>query len=255
MAIFGLFGFLVLLECRAAYGSFEIVGGDPISIENVPYFAIYKVKHVDRGCGASIVTNQFVISAAHCYLSFDGNPTEVIVGTDKIYEGEHHEIMASYPHPSFIMNNLLFHHVDCDVVLLKLSKKLIFNDRVQPIALAEPNMVIEDNAVFETMGFGRTNPYDPNSFSNILLAVDVPYVTDRICAKTYGKELTKHMICAGEEGKDSCQNDSGGPLVYKDKLIGIVSFGRSCAEKDTPGVYAKVSSLRDFIDKIIKENQ
>lgn len=33
-------------------------------------------------------------------------------------------------------------------------------------------------------------------------------------------------------------------------LIGITSFGRYCALPDFPGVYAKVSAVRDWIHKI-----
>lgn len=58
------------------------------------------------------------------------------------------------------------------------------------------------------------------------------------------------MICArfDEGGRDSCQNDSGGPLFIKTedntaRLIGVVSFGDACAQPKSPGVYARVSSL------------
>lgn len=58
------------------------------------------------------------------------------------------------------------------------------------------------------------------------------------------------MICAGnvEGTKDACVGDSGGPLVlYRNLLIGIVSWGRKCGEPNSPGVYASVLLLREFI--------
>ena len=54
------------------------------------------------------------------------------------------------------------------------------------------------------------------------------------------------MICAGEEGKDACQNDSGGPLTKDGEIIGIVSWGSGCGR--LPGVYARVTHVKDWID-------
>lgn len=53
----------------------------------------------------------------------------------------------------------------------------------------------------------------------------------------------------------ACHNDSGGPLVCggsgtgQVKLVGVVSFGRDCAQPGFPGVYARVQSVREWISK------
>jgi len=49
------------------------------------------------------------------------------------------------------------------------------------------------------------------------------------------------------------QGDSGGPLVAMAKgnltwyLIGVTSFGLSCADSEFPGVYTRVSSFQRWI--------
>jgi hypothetical protein len=88
-----------------------------------------------------------------------------------------------------------------------------------------------------------------------LMQVDVPIVAASRCAALYGSELIKDFaICAGleEGGRDSCQGDSGGPLYELSKLnqpvqIGVVSWGKGCAEAHTYGVYASVGYFENWI--------
>ncbi|CAF4859289.1 unnamed protein product [Pieris macdunnoughi] len=177
---------------------------------------------------------------------FRGKNPEIVVGTDKINEGEHYDILEAYPHPP--TSKVL----DYDVVVIKLAKKLVFSSKVQPLKLAERDMVVEDDAVFKVIGFGVT---DSGKASSELLQVDVPYVKDEECKEFYhnitGLNITPRMICAGLKGKGACFGDSGGPLIYQNKHIGIVSFGtKDCSLKTgSPTVYARVSALRDFIDE------
>lgn len=89
------------------------------------------------------------------------------------------------------------------------------------------------------------------------------------------------MLCAGSfvDGRDTCsvptvfssiknghlkiytlnlQGDSGGPIQirsfdYTDMYtqIGITSFGRFCGDKNSPGVYTKVSKYISWIESIV----
>lgn len=72
------------------------------------------------------------------------------------------------------------------------------------------------------------------------------------------------MLCAGDTRSggnqdlhDACQGDSGGPLVCMINkhmtLVGIISWGIGCGQKDVPGIYTKVTNYLDWIQDNMKQ--
>lgn len=94
--------------------------------------------------------------------------------------------------------------------------------------------------------------------------IDLPYIEYGPCQTLLQKtrlgkyfRLHKSFVCAGgEENKDACYGDGGGPLVCKNKetsqydLIGITSWGIGCGTKDVPGVYVNVQLFVDWIESL-----
>ena len=148
-----------------------------------------------------------------------------------------------------------------DWIILKLDSPLDFNEDVQPACLPSPNWSPDqdpNNRCF-TSGWG-TLEYDLDNplLPDTLQWVEVPAVTNEVCKQAYSggitnSDITDAMICAGyaEGGKDSCQGDSGGPFVCLDGsmafLTGVVSFGYGCASPGFYGVYARVTTVLDWI--------
>lgn len=96
------------------------------------------------------------------------------------------------------------------------------------------------------MGFGRTQ--ENGTSSEVLLKVTVPVVSDEICSQEYGGLDMTYRFCAGVGEKDSCNGDSGSPIINQNKIqVGIVSDGEGCARSDYPGIYTRVSVFSDWI--------
>jgi secreted trypsin-like serine protease len=98
-----------------------------------------------------------------------------------------------------------------------------------------------------------------------LQQVVVPIVSHADCndRNSYNGDITAQMICAGyaRAKKDSCDGDSGGPLIVRDEqgrwrmLAGIVSWGAyPCAAPNRPGVYSRVAVLSGWARRVITGN-
>jgi trypsin len=132
-------------------------------------------------------------------------------------------------------------------VLFQISVPFTYGPVVQPINLTsvEPPA----GALAVVTGWGTLAP--GGSLPLQLQAVEVNITSREACNSAYAQYdgITENMICAGvtDGGKDACQGDSGGPLVVGDQVVGIVSWGVSCALADYPGVYSNVATLRSFV--------
>lgn len=134
---------------------------------------------------------------------------------------------------------------------MRLEESLEFSPKIQAIALPEQDEVVEDDTLCLVTGWGNTQNVEESREK--LRAAFVPSVNQTKCIESYENfgGITDRMICAGfKRGQvDACQGDSGGPLVADKKLIGVVSWGYSCALPDYPGVYSRVAAVRDWLDK------
>jgi secreted trypsin-like serine protease len=184
-----------------------------------------------------------------CDKSDDGDEDCVNVPVQDI------PIEAIIPHPEY---NIEEKSVKNDIALIRLAHECDYNDFVKPICLPLTDQVRHSNldgATLTVSGWGRT---ENTTISNVKLKVNVDVVPLIMCQSVYRREnlWTKQLCAGGVEGKDSCNGDSGGPLM-KDVtdninqyfyIAGVVSFGPSrCGTKDKPGVYTKVSEYVDWI--------
>lgn len=133
-----------------------------------------------------------------------------------------------------------------DFALLHLATTMEFGTAVQPVQLASTESDLDFEVDCFVSGWGKT--LNESQSTEQLRAAHVRLLPEEQCNQYYEGQLDETMVCAGEDGRDSCQNDSGGPLVCRGKQVGVVSWGKGCAV--VPGVYANVAFARSWIKKI-----
>lgn len=223
-----------------------IVGGEEAAKGELP-FMVSLQDSSGHFCGASLIKEDWVLTAAHCV--YGGNPNQVLIGLhdrNKPGEAESFRPARVIRHPKYSSSTL-----DYDYALIRLDGK----SKYEPVALNSGEINGPTN--FTTAGWGLTEERG-DDLPNVLRKVVVPHVDAAKCNKSYSGEITDRMVCAGldQGGKDSCQGDSGGPLVEnrggKNYLVGVVSWGEGCARANKYGVYSKVTAVADWIDQNTK---
>jgi trypsin len=201
-------------------------------------------------CGGSLVSERFVVTAAHC-SDFQTNApgqVEVLVGTQRLDgTGSRVGVARVHIHPRWRKSTM-----DYDVAVWELATP-VTGIAFATLAGTQPTVA---GTPLRVTGWGRLSE-SPTPRTLDLMQVDVPFVSTnrRFCGLQRG--VTARMICAGEAGKDSCKGDSGGPLTINrgsgfTELVGIVSFGNGCGRANYPGVYANVAEgrINSFIRSI-----
>ncbi|XP_062391979.1 transmembrane protease serine 13-like [Sardina pilchardus] len=239
-------------NCGQPQSSSRIIGGEVAQLGDWPWQVSLHFQGFHT-CGGSLISPDFVISAAHCFSSSSAK----LASNWRVYVGTVSQLALS---TSYLVETIVLHKDyssqsnDHDIALLKLRRPVSTSENVQPVCLPVFSQTFAPGTRCWTTGFGTT-VQGAVSGSTSLMEVPVDIISSSDCNswQVYDGHITNNMLCAGDldGGRDSCQGDSGGPLVCEDRgrwyLAGITSWGEGCGQRNRPGVYAKVSSLLSWI--------
>ncbi|KAM9457777.1 serine protease 27-like isoform 1-T1 [Clarias gariepinus] len=252
--------FAQLSVCGQPRLNTRIVGGENASPGSWPWQV-----SIQRGgshfCGGSLINENWVLSAAHCFQSVAASSIKLFLGLENL-QGTNPNIQQINAikiiiHPDFNIST-----INNDIALVQLSSSVTFNDYVLPVCLATANSSFPGGTNAWVTGWGRIATNVNLPAPQTLQEVKVPIVNNSACTIAYRRDVTNNMICAGVAagGEGACNGDSGGPLVVKINQTwfqaGIVSFGTTagCSVRGIPTVFTRVSQYQVWIENEINSN-
>ncbi|XP_001861527.2 venom serine protease 34 [Culex quinquefasciatus] len=230
----------------------RIVGGTETLVNEFPMLAAL-VDSTGGGifCGATIITNYHALTAAHCPLGRSITNLGLLVGDHDITSGTDtsyaalHRLASIRSHESYSTVTK-----QNDIAIVRTQTEILFTAGVGPACMPFKFFGASFVGVeLEAVGWGSTDFGYPKS--NVPMKVDLPVVDPGRCNGSYSY-FSSSQLCTWNDGKDTCQSDSGGPLFYTDfynglvYLTGIVSYGRACATND-PSVSTRVTDFMSWV--------
>uniref|UniRef100_A0ABI8AJH6 Peptidase S1 domain-containing protein n=1 Tax=Felis catus TaxID=9685 RepID=A0ABI8AJH6_FELCA len=224
----------------------KIIDGVPCTRGSQPW-QVALLRGNQLHCGGVLLNEQWVLTAAHCKMS----EYQVHMGSDQLGDKRAQKIRAtqSFRHPGYSTQT----HVN-DLMLVKLDHQARLSSSVRKVKLSsrcEP-----PGTTCTVSGWGTTTSPDV-TFPSTLMCTDVRLISSQDCKKVYKDLLGKSMLCAGipNSKTNACNGDSGGPLMCKGTLQGLVSWGTfPCGQPNDPGVYTQVCKYFKWINETMRKH-
>jgi len=260
--------------------------------------------------GASLVSNNQLVTLATLVAGLQkengqcgeeplSSELSVICGTINIVDGsegpevQERKVSRIFIHPEYSATALTN-----DIAVLVLQESVNFTETVSQACLPSPDEDFDVDTICVAVGHGKDGPDDSDNlqlYSTTLAAVTLPLWDSIKCTAELNsrhfqpkhdlswRAHKSHLCAGGEEGRDTCTGDGGGPLfcvkkvtggdtntVEEDDLTvdlfdirgtddkkltlvqsGITAWGIGCGMAGLPAIYSNLASAACWIDQVM----
>ncbi|XP_039495853.1 spaetzle-processing enzyme-like [Drosophila santomea] len=266
----------------------RIFGGTNTSIWEFPWMVLLQYRKANATsssaftfhCGGTLLNSRYVLTAGHCLANHKLEQAGVVLHSVRLGEWDtrtdpdcatqmngqricapNHidiEVEKGIVHDQYVPNSV---DQQNDIALVRLRRSVSYTDYVRPICLPTDDLIRNQFVDYgmDVAGWGITESRQP---SPTKLKVAMNVVNRTICQEKYSSfkvKLYDSQLCAGGmKGMDTCEGDSGGPLMVSIStggrdvfhIAGITSYGtKQCGIGGWPGVYTRTGAFIDWIQQ------
>ncbi|GJQ85296.1 hypothetical protein Trydic_g5195 [Trypoxylus dichotomus] len=218
-----------------------IINGEYASILDYPFYANLRYKKYNSVlCGGTIVRPDVILTAAHCI----GHEFQVYVGISNDADAKRAE---AYDVKKIIKHPWHFGFALFDLALVKLNKSIHFGDNVEIGELATENPPEDEQVTIIGFGVPICDKIDTETNRCKSDVSDHLRYADMIVT-----DVALGVIYSSGENQNACFGDSGGPMLYDGKIVGVAS--RVDEFNCTGGnAYTSVASNKRWIHRQLKK--